>query len=149
MSELFWPIAIILVCVIGWIAFSHLISYLSGWRKLAETYPATQPFIGEWIRPWAVSMGWGVNYNGLISIGTDSAGIYLSVFFIFRPGHPPLFIPFEEISGTGKRAWRTMWLNMAKLQFAGCPSTYLLIPMKTARHLSQASGLQFRFEESG
>jgi hypothetical protein len=94
-------------------------------------------------------MGWGVNYNGLISIGTDSSGIYLSVFFIFRAGHPPLFIPFEDISGAGKRTWRTMWLNMARLEFAKCPSTYLLIPMKTAEHLSQASGLQLQTSKEG
>jgi len=120
---------------------------MSGWHKLAEVYRATQPFSGTWMRPWAASMGWGVNYNGLINIGADTSGIYISIFFLFRPGHPPLFIPLGEISATGARTWRTMWLSMARLQFGKFPSAYLLIPMKTAEALSQASGLQFRIEK--
>jgi hypothetical protein len=147
-SEWLRPITVVVICVAGWIAFSHLLSRMSGWREMAVSYEAQRPFSGTWIRPWAASMRHGVNYNGLLSIGAESTGIYLSVFFVFRAGHPPLFIPFEEISASGKRTWRTMWLNMAQLQFAQCPSAYLLIPMKTVESLSQASGFQFRVEES-
>ena len=148
MPDWFWPTAIIPLCVIGWIVFSYLLASMSGWRKLAEIYPATQPFSGRWMRPWAASMGWGVNYNGLLNIGPDAAGIHISIFFLFRPGHPPLFIPFEEITATEARIWRTKWLSMARLQFARPSSAYLLIPMKTAEALSQASGLQLRIEQA-
>jgi hypothetical protein len=146
LSDWFWPIAIIPLCIAGWIVFSHIISYMSGWRSLTEIYRATQPFSGERIRPWAASMRWGVNYNGLVSIGADSSGIHLSVSFVFRPGHPPLFIPCGEILAISQRA---MWFNMVKIQFEKCPSTYFLIPMNVAENLSQASGFQFQIEKSG
>ncbi len=91
-------------------------------------------------------MRWGVNYNGLINIAADTAGIHLSIFFIFRAGHPPLFIPFSEISAAAMT--RRLWFSMIKLEFARCPSAYLLIPLKTADVLSQASGSQFQIEKS-
>lgn len=149
LREWFWPIALIIICLAGWILFSHLISYMSGWRRLATTYRATQPFSGTWMRPWAASMGWGVNYNGLINVGTDSAGIHLSIFFLFRAGHPPLLIPFGDVSAMGMRTWRTFWFSMAKLEFRRCPSAYLLIPLKAAEKLSQFGGFPFQIEKSG
>ena len=48
-------------------------------------------------------MRWGANYNNCLTIGVDTAGLYLSPLFFFRIGHPPLFIPWTEISLRGRR----------------------------------------------
>ena len=145
MSEWYGPAIVLALCVAGWAGFSHLVSYMSGWRYLAEVYRAGQPHMGERLRPWAASMRWKVNYNGLLILGADSQGLHVSVFFLFRIGHSPLFIPWTDISATPMRMW---WFKMAKLEFDKYPSTYLLIPLKIADKLSQASGLQFQAREA-
>ncbi len=113
---------------------------------MARFYLASQPPSGELIHPWAASMRWGVNYNGLITIGVNSLGVYLSVFFLFRPGHPPLFIPFGEIAATREN---TRWFKLVRLRFEKYPATYLLIPYKKAEQLSRLSGFQLQIEEGG
>ena len=45
----------------------------------------------------------GTNYNNVLTIGADRTGLYLSTVFFFRIGHPPLFIPWTEISLSGRR----------------------------------------------
>ena len=134
------------VCVAGWGGFSYLISFMSGWRNLAQVYRANQPLLGGRWRPWAASMRWGVNYNGLLAVGADSQGMHVSVFFLFRIGHPPLFIPWTDVSAT---PGRIRWFKMVRLQFEKYPSTYLLIPLKMAEKLSQAGGLQLQVEQAG
>ena len=109
-------------------------------------------------------MRWGVNYSNLIALGANSLGIYLSVSWLLRAGHPSLFIPLEEISVIpvdsfdvlrasqppsvrlgvifGKREKRS-WFNYVKLQFDKCPTIHLLIPINVAEKLSQASAFRF------
>ena len=48
-------------------------------------------------------MRWGANYNNCLTIGADPGGLYLSLLVFFRIGHPPLFIPWTEISLGGRR----------------------------------------------
>ncbi len=48
-------------------------------------------------------MRWTSHYGNCLTIGADTAGLKLSVLFPFRPGHPPLFIPWSEISVTRRR----------------------------------------------
>lgn len=46
-------------------------------------------------------MGNGVTvvpYRAAINIGADNAGLYLSMFLLFRLGTPSLFIPWEHLS---------------------------------------------------
>jgi hypothetical protein len=40
---------------------------------------------------------WG-RYSGIIRITATADALYLSVFLPFRPGHPPLRIPWNEIT---------------------------------------------------
>jgi hypothetical protein len=43
------------------------------------------------------------NYGGCLTVGSDAAGLYLAVMFLFRVGHPPLFIPWDERTISRKR----------------------------------------------
>ncbi len=83
--------------VFFWCATVWAIS-LSGWRSLAARYrtheraPAgTRHFCYMGINRW-------VGYKGALSVGMTSQGLYLAVWPIFRFGHPPLLIPWAEIS---------------------------------------------------
>jgi hypothetical protein len=143
-EELAAPMISLILLIAGWILFAIPVSYMSGWHHLAKVYRASQPQSGERFRPWAASMRWNVNYNGMLSVAAGPQGLYLSMIFLFRPGHPPLFIPWADISATVERRW---WFTLAKLRFKGYDSTFLLIPLKLAQKLSTASGFQFQVEQ--
>ena len=79
-------------CFAVWIA-----SWASGWRKLAERFPATFAFTGDTVRFASARIGIA-NYNGTLIVGTGSEGLYLVPIRIFRFFHPPLLIPWTEIT---------------------------------------------------
>jgi hypothetical protein len=88
-------------CIIGfalvWFAILTLIAYLSGWHLLATRFRATAPFIGPEIRIWHVSMLFRTEYDNVIYLGADPNGLHLRMNVLFSIGHPPLFIPWDEI----------------------------------------------------
>ena len=43
-------------------------------------------------------MRWGTNYKHCLTVGADPTGLFLSVLFFYRVGHPPLFLPWSELS---------------------------------------------------
>jgi hypothetical protein len=81
-----------------WYFATVFIAVVSGWRELARVYPSEHPIIGaaEW-RNRRGRMRYGSGYNGCLNIAANAMGMQLSVWSIFRPGHPPLFIPWSEI----------------------------------------------------
>jgi len=133
------PLIFIVLLITGWIIFSFLVSYMSGWRQLAKAYRANQPFSGNRFRPWAASMRWGVNYNGLITLCANPHGLFISTSFLFRAGHPPLFVPWADISTSTERTW---WIKLMKLTFARYDSTFLVVPYKVGEKLYRESGNQ-------
>ena len=137
-------IGLLLLVAAGWLVFAMPVSYMSGWRHLAKVYRANQPHSGQRFRPYAASMRRNVNYNGMLMLSAGPQGLYLSMTLLFRPGHPPLFIPWTDISASVERR---RWFNLAKLRFKGYEETFLLIPLKLARKLASASGFQFQVEE--
>src|SRR5919198_5653126 len=100
----------------GWIGISLLLSWISGWRALAERYRATQRCTG--VRFWmkSAAMRWGVGYRSSVNFGVDSSGLFLSVFPLFRAGHPPLLIPWADISFSRERGWL---FDGVRLEFRG------------------------------
>ena len=86
----------------------------------------------------------GGGYNNILTVGADPDGMYVSVFVLFRFGHPPLFIPWEDVSAEAKRVWL---FNVVILKFARCPSIPFWISRKLADKLEMASGVQFIEQE--
>lgn len=72
---------------------------LFGWRRLAARYRTAEPpgpgasfrYVSGWV-------GSSRYRNGLM-LHVQPDGLRLSVLATFRPGHPPLLIPWGEISG--------------------------------------------------
>lgn len=58
-------------------------------------------------------MRWSCHYNSCLTVGADPTGLQLSVFVLFRAGHPPLFIPWYEISVA--RRWNFLFIRQVKL----------------------------------
>lgn len=84
----------------GFVAFwTILVTVISrlGWGKLADRFAAvTKPSDGKTY--WGQSARIGIsNYNGCVNVRVCVRGLYLTVFPVFRPGHPPVLIPWHAI----------------------------------------------------
>jgi hypothetical protein len=77
------------------------------------------------------------NYNNCVTIGANFQGIHLSVLFLFRVGHPPIFIPWEDV--TVKPRPRR-WLPAVELNFRQRPHVPLIISRRLSERLQAASG---------
>ena len=105
------PAFIVLVALAGfalfWMAIVTLLGTLSGWKAMHA---------GFGLPPGVVAPGGSlvsgrvgvVNYNNVLRVGCDRFGLYLSVLVFFRAGHPPLFIPWNEVHGVERKdfLWR-------------------------------------------
>ena len=91
-----------------WSLASIVISWGAGWRSLAKQFKTTEKPYGD-VRsagPWfySVYFRFWAHYSSVIRMESTHNALYLSVFFLFRIGHPPLRIPWEEIQFS-----RTKW----------------------------------------
>lgn len=81
-----------------WVAVVWFIAQIGSWRKLAAVYPARLPF-DETCWSWQNGrLRWSTSYSGILKVCADAQSLHLSVFFFFRPGHPPISIPWEDIT---------------------------------------------------
>ena len=106
------PLGFAVFLAVLWCSICFLVSFISGWhalsarfRKQSEPYGATKragPFF------YTVYMRFWSHYSSVIRITAAADGLYLSVLSLYRIGHPPLRVPWEEIQlGRTKRLWRT------------------------------------------
>jgi hypothetical protein len=89
-----------------WCAVSLILSTIGGWRRLAKSYPVRGQPSGRRFSMQGGTVG-QVNYSACLTIYTSSQGLYLSILFPFRPGHPPLFIPWDAVHNA--KARRFLW----------------------------------------
>ena len=86
-----------------WVLMSFLISAMGGWGTLARYYRSELPFTGKTWRMRSARMGWFTRYGGVLTVGVNPAGLYLALLPLFRVGHPPLFVPWPDVSVTSER----------------------------------------------
>lgn len=90
-----------IVFIAMWCAISSLLSVMGGWFTLSRKFHDHGSPQGK--RFFFSSMGAGlrwfpVNYGGCIIAYLGKGGLRLSVWPIFRIMHPPLLIPWNEIT---------------------------------------------------
>lgn len=93
-----------------WCLVCYSLSWLGGWHALAHRYRCESDFSGERWRFRSGKMRWNLGYSSCLTFGANRDGLYLAVFFPFRVGQPPLFIPWSEITVRRERRslmWRT------------------------------------------
>jgi hypothetical protein len=123
----------ILIFIALWSCICHLISAAGGWRRLRRDYRAAAPFDGK--KLWFKSAGmrrW-TNYNNCLVVGANKYGLYLAVLPIFRVGHPPLFIPWTDIST--EAASRRLLPDVVIFSFAKQPDVPVIFPKKCAARI--------------
>jgi hypothetical protein len=106
----------------AWCGASVIVSRLSGWCRLAENYPLRGCPSGRRFFVQSCKIG-RVSYGSCLTIYSSPKGIFLLVMFPFRPGHPPLFIPWNEIHSPKMRRW--LWLESVEVQ-VGSPAVTTL-----------------------
>lgn len=90
------PVAFMIGFPLFWCFVVWLVAVFSGWRRLAVVYGSRQAPEG---RPWwgqSGTMGLG-RYNHLLQIHTHETGLWLETTWLFRAGHPRLFIPWSDL----------------------------------------------------
>jgi hypothetical protein len=90
----------VLVILVGaWVAISFFLAG-GGWSALAAEYRSDAPRLGKPLR-CSMVMGqwpWSAYYRGIVHVRLGSNGMTLSVSPFLRLFHPPLFIPWNDIS---------------------------------------------------
>lgn len=134
--ESYLPIIIIvgflIVFPIFWCAIVFLVGLIGGWQNLAGQYSthltyntsisdAVARFSGE-----SMEIGFMGNYRSTTNIALFVDGILLSQGFLFKFGHPPMFIPKSEIQG----------MKWQKHFFRDC--LFLTLPSTTIRIYGRA-----------
>ena len=138
------PLPFVLVFVIcAWMGVSFLSSYLGGWASLARRYAYPDEFWGDRWSFQSGQMRGMTNYGCCLTIGANSDGLYLSVLFLLRIGHPALFIPWWVIFVTRKMV---LWFKRVELHLGREASIPLQIREGLASKLKQSAGASWPVE---
>jgi hypothetical protein len=81
-----------------WFFGCAIASYISGWTTLAKRFGLRASFVGE---RWTVQSGYmrsNIGYGNCLTVGASPHGLYLAVMPLFRFWHPPLLVPWDEIT---------------------------------------------------
>jgi hypothetical protein len=117
----------------GWCAVCYLCSAVSGWRRLASSLPARGQPLGRRFSMEGGMVG-QITYSGCLTIYSSADGLYLSVWWPFRVGHPPVFIPWDAIRNATTLPRRFLWPESVAFD-AGSPSVgRLQLPAKVFEH---------------
>ena len=114
-----------------WYGSMLLIAWTGGWRELAGVYRAETPITAA--REWRNKYGQLrrlTRYNGCLNIAANAMGMQLSLWKMFRPGHPPLFIPWDDVTTQVERG---VFFEMVRFSFRRAPE----VPLRLRRDLAE------------
>ena len=126
-----------------WWAVMFAVSRVSGWSLLAEAYATDEDFDGAKAQLQSLSFtrfGLPANYNNVVTVGADAAALRLSMFLFFRPFHPPLKIPFADITAEAKKM---LVFEAVQLRAARVPQVRISMPKDRATWVAAASSGAF------
>jgi len=111
--------------VLFWMSIATLLGHVSGWKAMHARF-GLPPGV-EAPRCQLVSGRIGlVNYNNVLRVGCDRFGVYLSVLVFFRAGHPPLFIPWNEVHDVERKDF--LWHQRVRFSVGHPRITTITLP---------------------
>lgn len=134
----YFPIVFPIFFVSMWIFTAYLAALTSGWRQLAKRFRTQAPFAGRKWRMQSANMRWFSNYNNVLTIGADEAGLFMVPMILFRVWHPPLFISWNEISVAGTR--QVLFVRLFELRLGRLEDVPFRIRGDLAAKLQAAAG---------
>ena len=129
------PIFFLVVFPAIWLIVSLILAHMSGWSGLARVYYFPGEFQGK---RWSLESAMLnlVRYKSCLVVGANGEGLYLRPIIVFRFGHPPLFIPWSEIS---VQPVKSIFFGHSELCFQQVPRTSLKIGKGLADRLVTAA----------
>ena len=79
------------------------------------------------------AMRFMTGYGSCLNVGVTDRGLMLWVFFLFRVGHPPLLIPWEDIRVEKYNSWM---MKGIRLNFTRVPNVPLILRVGLARNIN-------------
>lgn len=89
------PLAFLVVFPVIWCGVVWLVGRF-GWHTLAAAYATDAPATGETFRFQSGRVG-ASSYSGVLTVSIEPDGLRLDVMALYRPGHPPVLIPWDEV----------------------------------------------------
>jgi len=139
-----------------WALVCGILSVWSGWRQLAIRYHCREQITGTSfglqsaamsLRPDAFFGLYRVSYGSGLRFIANEDGIRLSILFLFRVGHPPLFIPWSEILVSRERLFR-FFPEYIRFTFSEEPPIAMWVRRRLAAKIQQVIGQDW-FQEVG
>ena len=109
--------AFVLLFPVWWAFVCWLIAVLDGWQKLANRYEDHQ-VPDDMHRVSSAKLAWS-GYKNVLKIGSSPRGLHLAVIWLFRPGHRPMCVPWDQVEDLGTK--KLIFLEMRRLRLAGGP----------------------------
>lgn len=128
---------VITMIALVWIVISIALSFAGGWYALARRFRVGKEFNGSSWRWQSAQMRWVAAYHNCITVGASSEGLYVAPFFPFRLAHPPLFIPWTEISYSKTTI---LFAPMTCFQLGRELQVPFWVPEKLGQRIQQAAG---------
>jgi hypothetical protein len=76
----------------------YILALMSGWNRLSKQFRHEGAFYGETWPFQSARMRTLIRFRCALTMGGDESGLYMAVFPLFRMFHPPLLIPWSEVS---------------------------------------------------
>ena len=102
------PALFLVQFVVMWLAVTALLAHMSGWRLLHSRFPDKPVKGSEKFRVASLSMGppfFPVSYSNCAVVEAGTNGFRISVWFLFRLLHPPIFIPWFQVTSVESKSW--------------------------------------------
>lgn len=142
------PLGAGLLFVALWVAIFQGLARLGGWRELAAAYPPlgiTGAGLGERLRMRSLQLRRGTNYNNCVTLTAGPSSLRLSLPWLFAWGHPPIEVPWAEITAEPGRA---LFFPVVTLRCARAPAVPVRMTRRLAETLARASGGQLRLPDA-
>lgn len=148
MNENILAILITIAALLGFVLFWSFVLWITsrvgGWATIAEKYPYREPYNPRCHSFQSAILRYMMNYNGVLNLCMDEEGVYFSVLFLFRPGHTPFFVPWDEIEGTSKNYFL---YKVVDLRFAQTPHVPFYVYNRTADKLLEGANGRWAYKE--
>ena len=119
--------SVLLFLVWFFVGLPYLLGRASGWTALAAEYRLNGQFDGKrwWFQDITLRNWCG--YNGCVSVGANAEGLYLNT--IFWVAHPPLFIPWSDLS-VSRREIKFLGFRVGMVEFTAARVPGIRIALK-------------------
>jgi len=128
------PILFVVCFPIFWVAVSFLIALMGGWLALARSYGVEKLPDGESLSGQSAKIGLFGNYNNCLVFVLTDAGLGMRTYWLFKWGHEPLFIPWDQITVAPAKFLGLFDFGQSRLDIASHPHLSLTL----GQTLSQA-----------